>query len=49
MLRLIIILVHRIKLLSIIFLNYNETREKIKQDLKKLRRVFITLNALFNS
>ncbi len=44
MLRLEIILVHRIKLLNIIFLNYNKIREKIKQDLKKLRRVFIALN-----
>ncbi len=40
-----IILVHRIKLLSIIFLNYDKIREKIKQDLKKLRRVFIALNS----
>ncbi len=45
MLRSEIILVHRIKLLSMIFLNYNEIRKKIKQDLKDLRRVFITLNA----
>jgi len=30
MLRLKIILMHRIKLLSIIFLNYNKIREKIK-------------------
>ncbi len=45
MLRSEIILVHRIKLLSIIFLNYDEIREKIKQDLKKSRRVSITLNA----
>ncbi len=45
MLRLKITLVHRIKLLSIIFLNYNEIYKKIKQDLKKLQRVFITLNA----
>ncbi len=44
MLRLEIILVYRIKLLSMIFLNYNKIRKKIKQDLKKLRRVFITLN-----
>ncbi len=36
MLRLKIILVHYIKLLSIIFLNYDEIRKKIKQDLKKL-------------
>ncbi len=35
MLRSEIILVHRIKLLSMIFLNYNEIRKKIKQDLKK--------------
>ncbi len=40
-----IILVHRIKLLSIIFLNYDKIREKIKQDLKESRRVFIALNA----
>ncbi len=45
MLRSEIILVHRIKLLSMIFLNYDEIRKKIKQDLKKLRRVSITLNA----
>ncbi len=45
MLRLKITLVHRIKLLSMIFLNYDEIRKKIKQDLKELRRVFITLNA----
>ncbi len=45
MLRSEIILVHRIKLLSMIFSNYDEIREKIKQDLKKSRRVFITLNA----
>jgi len=45
MLRSEIILVHRIKLLSMIFLNYDEIREKIKQDLKKLRRVSIALNA----
>ncbi len=45
MLRSEIIFVHRIKLLNMIFSNYNEIREKIKQDLKKLRRVFITLNA----
>ncbi len=45
MLRSEITFVHRIKLLSIIFLNYDEIREKIKQDLKKLQRVFITLNA----
>ncbi len=44
MLRLEITLVHRIKLLSIIFSNYDKIREKIKQDLKELRRVFITLN-----
>ncbi len=44
MFRLKITFVHRIKLLSMIFLNYNEIREKINQDLKKLRRVFITLN-----
>ncbi len=45
MLRLKITFVHRIKLLSMIFSNYDKIREKIKQDLKKLRRVFITLNA----
>ncbi len=45
MLRSEIILVHRIKLLSMIFSNYDKIREKIKQDLKKSRRVFITLNA----
>ncbi len=45
MLRLKIILVHRIKLLNMIFSNYNEIREKIKQDLKKSRRVSIALNA----
>ena len=45
MLRLEITLVHRIKLLSIIFSNYDEIRKKIKQDLKESRRVFITLNA----
>ncbi len=44
MLRLKIIFVHRIKLLNMIFLNYNKIRKKIKQDLKKLRRVFIALN-----
>ncbi len=44
MLRLKIIFVHCIKLLSMIFSNYDEIRKKIKQDLKKLRRVFITLN-----
>ncbi len=45
MLRSEITFVHRIKLLSMIFLNYNKIREKIKQDLKKLQRVSITLNA----
>ncbi len=45
MLRLKTTFVHRIKLLSMIFSNYDEIREKIKQDLKKLRRVFIALNA----
>ncbi len=45
MLRLEITLVHRIKLLSIIFSNYDEIRKKIKQDLKESRRVSITLNA----
>ncbi len=45
MLRLEITFVHRIKLLSMIFLNYNEICKKIKQDLKKSRRVSITLNA----
>ncbi len=45
MLRLEITLVHRIKLLSMIFSNYDEIREKIKQDLKESRRVFIALNA----
>ncbi len=44
MLRLKIIFVHRIKLLNMIFSNYDKIREKIKQDLKKLRRVFIALN-----
>ncbi len=45
MLRLEITFVHRIKLLSMIFSNYDEIRKKIKQDLKELRRVFIALNA----
>ncbi len=36
MLRLEIIFMHRIKLISMIFLNYDEIRKKIKQDLKKL-------------
>ncbi len=45
MLRLEITFVHRIKLLSIIYSNYDEIRKKIKQDLKKLRCIFITLNA----
>ncbi len=36
MLYLKIILVHCIKLLNIIFLNYDKIRKKIKQDLKKL-------------
>ncbi len=45
MLRSEITFVHRIKLLNMIFLNYDEIRKKIKQDLKKLRSVFITLNA----
>ncbi len=45
MLRSEITLVHRIKLLSMIFSNYDKIREKIKQDLKKSRRVFIALNA----
>ncbi len=45
MLRLEITFVHRIKLLSIIFSNYDKIRKKIKQDLKKSRRVFIALNA----
>ncbi len=44
MLRLNITLVHRIKFLSMIFLNYDKIYKKIKQDLKKSRRVFITLN-----
>ncbi len=44
MLRSEIILVHRIKLFSIIFSNYDKIREKIKQDLKKSRRVSIALN-----
>ncbi len=43
MLRLKIISLYRIKLLSMIFLNYYEIRKKIKQDLKKLQRV--SLNA----
>ncbi len=45
MLRLKITFVHRIKLLSMIFSNYDEIRKKIKQDLKKSRRVSIALNA----
>ncbi len=45
MLRSEIILVHFIKLLSMIFSNYDEICKKIKQDLKELRRVSITLNA----
>ncbi len=45
MFRLKITFVHRIKLLSIIFLNYDKIYKKIKQDLKELRRVFIALNA----
>jgi len=38
-------LVHCIKLLFINFLKYNNIRIKIKQDLKELQRIFITLNA----
>jgi len=44
MLRLDFTFVHRIKLLFMIFLKYNNIRTKIKQDLKELRRVFIALN-----
>jgi len=36
---------HRTKLLFIIFLKYNNIHIKIKQDLKKLRHIFIALNA----
>jgi hypothetical protein len=37
--------VHRTKLLFIVFLEYDNIRIKIKQDLKKLRRIFIALDA----
>jgi len=36
---------HRIKLLSIIFLEYNDVHAKIKKDLKELRQISIALNA----
>jgi len=45
MLRLDLILVHRTKLSFMIFLEYDDIRIKIKQDLKELRRVFIALDA----
>jgi len=45
MLRSNLTLVLRTKLLFIIFLKHNNIRTKIKQDLKKLRRIFIALNA----
>jgi len=45
MLRSNFILVHRTKLLFMIFLKYNNIRIKIKQDLKELRRIFIALDA----
>jgi hypothetical protein len=45
MLRLDFTFMHRIKLLFIIFLKYNNIRIKIKQDLKKLQCVFIALDA----
>jgi len=37
--------VHRTKLLFMIFLEYDDIRIKIKQDLKELRRIFIALDA----
>jgi len=37
--------IHRTKLLFLIFLKYNNIRIKIKQNLKKLRRIFIALDA----
>jgi len=45
MLRSDITLVYCIKLLSMIFLKYDEIHAKIKQDLKELRQIFIMLNA----
>jgi len=45
MLRLNFTFVHRTKLLFIIFSKYNDICIKIKQDLKKLRRIFIALDA----
>jgi hypothetical protein len=44
MLRLDFTLIYRTKLLFIIFLEYNNICIKIKQDLKKLRRISIALN-----
>jgi len=45
MLRLDFTLVRRIKLLSIIFSKYDKIRTKIKQNLKKSRRISIALDA----
>ncbi len=45
MLRLNFTLVHYTKLLFIIFLEYDNIRIKIKQDLKELRLIFIALDA----
>jgi len=45
MLRSNLIFVHRTKLLFIIFSQYDNICIKIKQDLKKLRRTFIALDA----
>jgi hypothetical protein len=44
MLRLDFTLVHRTKLLFIIFLKYNNIRIKIKQNLKELQYIFIALD-----
>ncbi len=49
MLRSEITLVHCIKLLSMIFLKYDEIHAKIKQDLKESRQIFIALNAWSSS
>ena len=45
MLRFNFIFIHRIKLLFMIFSNYEEICAKIKQDFKEIRRIFIALNA----
>ncbi len=49
MLRSEITLVHRTKLLNMIFSKYDEIQAKIKQDLKESRQISIALNAWSSS